>query len=40
LYKKARDFGGVEALQRLKKIDAQVKVIVSSGYANDLDMAD
>jgi len=34
------DIGGVETLQRLKEIDPQVKVIVSSGYSNDPVMAD
>lgn len=29
------DIGGIEVLERLKKIDSQVKVIVSSGYSND-----
>jgi PAS domain S-box-containing protein len=29
------DFGGIELLKRLKKLDADVKVIVSSGYSND-----
>jgi DNA-binding NtrC family response regulator len=31
--------GGVETLQRLKELDPQVKVIVSSGYSNDPVMA-
>jgi CheY-like chemotaxis protein len=34
------DIGGVETLRRLKEMDPQVKVIVSSGYANDPAMAD
>jgi PAS domain S-box-containing protein len=34
------DIGGVEILRRLKEIDPQVKVIVSSGYFNDPAMAD
>jgi two-component system cell cycle sensor histidine kinase/response regulator CckA len=29
------DIGGIEVLERLKKIDSQVRVIVSSGYSND-----
>jgi PAS domain S-box-containing protein len=29
------DIGGIELLERLKKIDSQVRVIVSSGYSND-----
>jgi CheY-like chemotaxis protein len=33
------DIGGLEVLQRLKEIDPQVKVIVSSGYSNDPVMA-
>ena len=31
--------GGKEALQKLMKIDPQIKVIVSSGYSNDPIMA-
>jgi len=31
--------GGVEALARLRELDAEVRVIVSSGYANDPIMA-
>ncbi|MFI5304249.1 MAG: PAS domain-containing protein [Nitrospiria bacterium] len=34
------DLGGVETLFRLREIDPQVKVIVSSGYSNDPAMAD
>ena len=34
------DIGGIETLRRLKEIDSQVKVIVSSGYSNDPAMAD
>jgi PAS domain S-box-containing protein len=34
------DIGGVETLRRLREIDPQVKVIVSSGYSNDPAMAD
>jgi PAS domain S-box-containing protein len=33
------NMGGVETLQRLKELDPQVKVIVSSGYSNDPVMA-
>ncbi len=29
------DIGGIEVLKRLKKMDSEVKVIVSSGYSND-----
>ncbi len=32
--------GGIEALERLMEVDPEVKVIVSSGYANDPIMAD
>jgi len=31
--------GGLEALQRMRKIDPGVKAIVSSGYSNDPVMA-
>lgn len=34
------DIGGVETLRRLRRIDPQVRVIVSSGYSNDPAMAD
>ncbi|MBI1824125.1 MAG: response regulator [Nitrospirae bacterium] len=34
------DIGGMETLRRLKEINPQVKVIVSSGYSNDPAMAD
>jgi two-component system cell cycle sensor histidine kinase/response regulator CckA len=34
------DMGGIETLRRLKEIDPQVKVIVSSGYTNDSSMSD
>lgn len=34
------DMGGIVLLEKLKKIDPQVKVIVSSGYSNDPAMAD
>jgi len=34
------DMGGEEAIQKLKKIDTQVKAIVSSGYSSDPIMAD
>ena len=32
--------GGKVAIQKLKEIDQDVKAIVSSGYSNDLTMAD
>ncbi|MFI5305352.1 MAG: response regulator [Nitrospiria bacterium] len=34
------DIGGVETLRRIREIDPNVKVIVSSGYSNDPAMAD
>ncbi|MBI3593381.1 MAG: response regulator [Nitrospirae bacterium] len=34
------DIGGVETLRRLKEIDSQVKVIVSSGYSNSPALAE
>jgi two-component system cell cycle sensor histidine kinase/response regulator CckA len=34
------DIGGIKTLKKLREIDPQVKVIVSSGYSNDPAMAD
>jgi nitrogen-specific signal transduction histidine kinase/CheY-like chemotaxis protein len=34
------EMGGLELLGRLKKIDPEIKVIVSSGYSNDASVAD